>query len=297
MRTADRSSRRSRRHRGSALRSIFPAVAALIIVAAFVSGFALRSSHDLEGVSTDLEPDKTIDLQARGAALKLLDEAIRARFEERVNGALAALDQARRTDPSLPGVDVSFAALALGEKQFAEMRTAAIAAKGKNEHGAAANVLLGMDKWIARGPSDREMSAAADTASGYFREAIEADFFHAPAWFFWGEVLRYAGRESDGHIRALSALHRFNPWDSCDVLSAKVVFASADAGVLTFVGLGINEGSPWVRAAADSIRVPRNGEASTTPTTLSSYTAQRTIGALSDEPPVLATLRDFPKRQ
>ena len=105
-------------------------VAALAVFAAFASGFAWRSSHGLRSGSS-VEADKAADLQARGSALELLDEALRARREQRINGALSALDRARRTDPSLPGVDVSFAALALGEKQFAEMRTAAIAAKGK----------------------------------------------------------------------------------------------------------------------------------------------------------------------
>jgi hypothetical protein len=272
---------------------VFPVVAALAVFAAFASGFAWRSSHGLRSGSS-VEADKAADLQARGAALELLDEALRAQREQRINGALSALDRARRTDPSLPGVDVSFAALALGEKQFAEMRTAAIAAKGKNNHAAVASVLLGMDKWIARGPSDREMSAAADTASGFFSEAIEADFFHAPAWFFWGDVLRYAGREREGHLRSLAALHRFNPWDSADVLAAKIVFASAEAGASTFGGFGIDDGSPWVRAVADSVRAQGLVEISA-PTILSSYAAARTLGSLSDELSLLPVSRDSPQ--
>ena len=241
-----------------------------------------------------MEADKAADLQARGAALELLDEALRAQREQRINGALSALDRARRTDPSLPGVDVSFAALALGEKQFAEMRAAAMAATTKNDHAAAASVLLGMDKWIARGPSDREMSAAADAASGFFSEAIEADFFHAPAWFFWGDVLRYAGREREGYLHALAALHRFNPWDSADVLTAKIVFASAEGGASTFGGFGIDDGSPWVRAVADSLRAQGLVEISA-PTILSSYAAARTLGSLSDELSLLPVSRDSPQ--
>ena len=268
-------------------------VAALAVFAAFASGFAWRSSHGLRSGSS-VEADKAADFQARGAALELLDEALRAQREQRINGALSCLDRARRTDPSLPGVDVSFAALALGEKQFAEMRTAAIAAKGKNNHAAAASVLLGMDKWIARGPSDREMSAAADTASGYFSEAIEADFFHAPAWLFWGEVLRYAGREREGYLHALAALHRFNPWDSADVLTAKIVFASAEGGASTFGGFGIDDGSPWVKGIADSLRAA-GSNAGNLPAALPSYAAHRTMGALAEDPLFVAGLGNPPQ--
>ena len=253
-------------------------VAALAVFAAFASGFAWRSSHGLRS-GWSVEADKAADLQARGAALELLDEALRAQREQRINGALSALDRARRTDPSLPGVDVSFAALALGEKQLAEMRTAAMAAKAKNDHAAAASVLLGMDKWIARGPSDREMSAAADAASAHFAEATESDYFFAPAWFFWGDVLRYAGREDEGRAHAFAALHRFNPWDSSDVIAVKIVLASGES---VFAGFGVDDGSPLIQAASDLADATTSDGAGSL-STLAPYAARQTLTALSDE--------------
>lgn len=261
---------------------IFPLASLLVVGAAFVFGFAWQSSHETRGGPPRSAPDHAVDLQARAAALQLLDEALRAQREGRINGALSALNRARRTDPSLLGIDVSFAAFALGEKQLAEMRTAATAAAARNDDAAAANVLLGMGKWIERGASDREMSSAADAASAHFSDATEADFFHAPAWFFWAEVLRFAGRERDGHLRALAALHRFGPWDSADVLTAKIVFASAEGGASSFVGLGVDDDSPWVRAVGDTLRAA-GSSARSLPAALPSYAAQRTMGELAED--------------
>ena len=266
----------------------------LVVAAAFVFGFAWQSPHKSGGGTARSTPDKAVDLQARAAALEFLDEALRAQREGRINGALSAQDRARRADTSLPGVDISFAALAFGENEFAEMRAAATAAAKKGDHAAAANVLFGMGKWIERGASDREMASAADAASAHFSDAIEADYFHAPAWFFWGEVLRFAGRERDGHLRALAALHRFGPWDSADVLTAKMVFASAEGGASSFVGLGVDDDSPWVEAMAVALGASRP-DARNLPAALSPHASQRAMDALAGERLFVAGSGDFPR--
>lgn len=222
--------------------------------------------------------DKFANSPARQAALDAIDEAVRAKYEKRTTGALASLDQARRTDPSTPGLDISFAELALNEKQFIEMRVAANTAKKKGDHAAGAAVLLGMDKWLSRGPTDREMSAAADMASGYFAEAVDGDFFAAPAWFFFGDVFRYAGREGEGHRRALAALHRFNPWDSSDVIAAKIIFAAAEAGDTVFTGPTFLPDSPWVRALGNAANASEAGAGGRKP--LAPFAAQPTLRAL-----------------
>lgn len=215
-------------------------------------------------------------------ALDHIDNAIRAKHEKRTTGALGALDRARRADPSVSGFDITFAEIALNEKEFIEMRAAAGAAKKKDDHAASASVLLGMDKWINRGASDREMSAAADAAAAHFTEATESDYFHAPAWFFWGDVLRYAGREDEGRDRALAALHRFNPWDSSDVVSAKIVFASAEAGDPVFGSLEAGESFPWAQALEDF--GARSSTERGSLASLSPFAAQKTLVALGADP-------------
>jgi len=157
-----------------------------------------------------------------------------------------------------------------------------MAAKAKNDHAAAASVLLGMDKWIARGPSDRETSSAADAASAHFAESAKMDYFHAQVWFFWGDVLRYAGREDEGMDRALAALHRFNPWDSSDVIAVKIVSASAESGESVFAGFGVEDGSPLIQAASD-LADARTSDGAGSLSTLAPYAARQTLTALSGE--------------
>jgi len=261
---------------------LFLIASALLAVAGFFGGYTWQSKKTKAPAAVGAQPS---DTAASEAALTALDEAITAKHEKRVAGSLSALDRARRADPSAPGLDVAFAEIALNEKQFIEMRAAAGAAKKKVDHAAGASVLLGMDKWINRGASDREMSSAADAASAYFAEAIEADYFHAPAWFFWGDVLRYAGREDEGKDRALAAMHRFNPWDSSDAISAKIVFASAEAGDPVFGSLETGVTSPWAEALEDF--AARNSAKRETLASLAPFAARQTLRSLKDDLAVL----------
>ena len=270
-----------RRRRERATR-IFLLVAALLAVASFFGGYAWQSKKTKTRAAALVgrAPD---DTAARSAALAALDEAITAKSEKRTAGALSGLDRARRADPSVPGLDAAFAGIALNEKQFIEMRAAAATAKKKDDHAAGASVLLGMDKWINRGASDREMSSAADAASTHFAEAIETDYFHAPAWFFWGDVLRYAGREDEGSVRALAALHRFNPWDSADIIAVKIVLASDESGESVFAGFGVDDGSPLIQGASDLADATMSDGADSL-STLTPYAARQALSALSADP-------------
>lgn len=254
----------------------------LMAAANFFAGYYWQSAKMKARLATAVQtvPANT---EAREAALTALDEAISAKYEKRTAGALAALARARRTDPSAPGIDLLLAEIALNEKQFIEMRVAAGAASKEGEHAADAAVLLGVDKWLNRGASDREMSSAADAASAHFVEATEFDFFNAPAWFFWGDVLRYAGREDEGRDRALAALHRYNPWDSSDVIAAKIVFASAEAGDSVFGGFAVGEASPWIRAVGDCANT-RNSEEEANFSALVPFAARQTLLSLAADP-------------
>jgi len=276
----DQYERSSRRRKQAAIRAFF--VAALFLAAgAFAAGYFWKT-NSLRALRAAPLQEVTFAAPERQQALDLIDEAIRAKHEKRTSGALAALDRARKTDPSAPGVDIAFAELAFGEKQFIEMRAAAEAAERKNDHAAAANVLLGMDKWLNRGASDREMSSAADAASVYFADASDADYFAAPPWFFFADVLRYAGRESEGCDRALSALHRFQPWDSSDFLAAKVIFASAEARETVFGGVAFLPDSPFVRAASGFAAAQTPGT-SADPEGLVDTASQLTLRALASD--------------
>jgi hypothetical protein len=271
----------SRRRQQAAIRAFF-ATALFLVAGAFAAGYFWKT-NSLRALRAAPSPEVTSVGPERQQALDLIDEAIRAKHEKRTSGALAALDRARKTDPSAPGVDIAFAELALGEKQFIEMRAAAEAAKKKNDHATAANVLLGMDKWLNRGASDREMSSAAEAASVYFTEATDADFFAAPPWFFSADVLRYAGRVVEGRDRALAALHRFQPWDSSDFLAAKGIFASAETGETVFAVLDFLPDSPFVRAAS-GLATAQVARTSTDSASLADSASQLTLRALASDP-------------
>lgn len=244
---------RRRRNRPPArTKRVFAWVALVVCLASFSGGFlwkklGSRSSRAQPNVA-DIAPDPA----ARAEALREIDEALRARHEKRTSGALAALDRARRADPSLPGLQVAFAEIAFNEREFSELRKAAAAAQADATQSAAASVLLGVEKWLSRGGSDREMMSAADSASARFAEATETDFFAPAAWYFQADVLRYAGREEEGRVSAFRALVRYQPWDSPDLIAAKTIFASAEGGNTVFGSLAFLPDSPWVEAVTDS---------------------------------------------
>lgn len=248
------------------------------VLAGFLAGYWWHSSGaraQREGV------DRARAVSAATwTAVDAIDEAVRAKYEKRASGALSALDRARRADPAVPGLEVVFAEIAFDEKQFAEMRVAAAEAKKKSDHAAAANVLLGMDKWRDRGRRDREMAAAADSACVYFDDAAEEDFFAAQARFFGGDVLRYAGREKEGGRRALSALHRFGPWDSSDVIAAKAILASAEAGDVVLAGLAFIPDSPWACAVSETAKSSKP-RATAALADLAPFAAQPTLRAVA----------------
>lgn len=297
-----RSARRSawsRRIRDNA-RRLFAYAAGLCVVAGFCAGYFWQSaklgtnpvisyisdppslvapapqSDASGGVRINILNDARV---VRAAALDQIDEAIRARHEKRIAGALQALDRARRIDSSTPGLEVAFAEMALEEKQFVEMRAAADAAKRKKQDAAAACVLLGIDKWLSRGPSGQEVLLAAQSASASFAEALDLDFFNPQACFFLGDMLRYAGSEAEGRDRAFASLHRFNAWNSYDIILAKMFFASVENQDPFFGGLGLNDNAPRTRALSALVSTPTSGDGADL-TAFSALVAQRTLAIL-----------------
>jgi hypothetical protein len=248
------SSRRKRQRPPGRPKRVFVWIVSVVCLVAFGGGFVWRTvqlRNEGKGLlaSAKVSPDPA----ARANALRELDEALRARHEKRTSGALAALDRARRADSSLPGLRIAFAEIAFNEQEFSELRKAAALARTDANQAAAASVLLGVEKWLSRGGGDREMLSAADSASSQFAEATQADLFAPAAWYFWADVLRYAGREEEGRDAAFRALCRYQPWDSADLISAKAILASGEAGDSVVGGLTFLPASPWVQAVADSV--------------------------------------------
>jgi len=269
--------RKSRKAAARRRQRIFLLSAALAVATAFAAGYFWKS-RALRALRTP-DPRTSAATEERRKALAAMDDALRAKFEKRMAGRLAALDRARHDDPQAPALDILFAEAALESRQFDEMRAAATRARAKGDHIAGAELLFGLDKWINRGSGDRELATSSANAAIHFTASTEADFAFASAWFFWGDVLRYAGNEAEGRARALSALHRFNPWDSSDVIAAKATFASAEAGNSALGALPFLPDSPWTRAAANLASRRQTGE-TPAPESLTPFGAQPAIRAL-----------------
>lgn len=209
---------------------IFPFAAIASVLLCFLIGY-LWASNARRPVTAPARVAIAGEAPGRRAALDALDEAMQARYEGRTADALDALQRARTADPRTPGLDILLAEISSEDQNAAMMLAAARKAEKDGAYSAEAQFLMGLHRWMTRGPDARASSDAADTAVFHFTEANRADFFFAPAWFFSGDVSRYVGREAEGYRHAVGALHRLNPWDSHGIVDLKLSLAADEAGM------------------------------------------------------------------
>lgn len=209
---------------------MFVGATALFCIGFCFAGYAWQSEKLRQQKIPSLTEPLPTNGAARAKALEAIDEAITARSEDRLTGAYNALDRARTADPLAPSMDLLFAMLALKQGDAQSARLAVRSAIRKNQNLVDANVLLGVERWRARGPGNIETGTAAEEASRLFAEAVQADLFDSGAHFFWAEVLRGSGLEAEGHLHAVGALHRMNPWQSASIISAKAALAAEEFG-------------------------------------------------------------------
>jgi hypothetical protein len=184
-----------------------------------------------DGMTTTVASEPAAVSPRREEALVAFDEALHAAYERRFGEAGRALARAEAVDPALPGVDIARGIIAFDSGNLPEVHAAARSALAKGQFLSDANMLLGLEAWAVRSGDQASLSTAAANASASFSAAAEAAFFSAPPWYFWGDVLRYSGREDEGLDRARGALHRLHPWDSATLVSAKLLLAADEAGL------------------------------------------------------------------
>jgi hypothetical protein len=231
VRRRSRGSSRARRRKHTIIVIAFSATA-VAFAASFVAGNAwglhrMRAFAARAGAAQNEPSDRV----ARATALDAIDEAVTANYEGRKDQALAAIERARAADPAAPALDILRAQLALEAGNIGEARSFALASKQRQENVAGASLFLALDAWSGRGADDARQSQAIDTANLYFVEGAEANLFDSSLWFFWGDLLRSAGREKEGQMRASEALHRLNLWDSHLMLSLWLVSAADEGGL------------------------------------------------------------------
>ena len=210
-------------------RSLLWACAVLILlasVAGFVTGRGWRNTEQQDSPA----PDLPITAEQHAAALRLVDEAVTARHEDRIHRAVNAIAEARRLAPDLPGLDIFVGEIAWEHRDAVTLRRAALEALDRGHNDSAAKLLLALGKWITHSGQDTAILGAS--VRQLLGEAEEASFSNAAPFFFHGEVSRLLADGEEAHRKLLGALHRHTPWASASLLEIKMQLAAAAAADL-----------------------------------------------------------------
>ena len=204
---------------------IFCTVAVLIIVSSFVASFFW---HRLQlrrlAAASDISPSTE---EQRASALRSLDEAVRARYEERMDDAMAQLAMAQQADPQLPGPELLAGEIALQQRDTDALSRASANALQRGDSEASAKLLAALGVWLRRG--ELGVERAGPQAKQLLLEAAESSPSEASVHFFHGELSRQLGEGTAAHAYLLSALRRQSPWKSSALLRVKMQLAAAEA--------------------------------------------------------------------
>ena len=206
-------------------RIIFCTVSALVVLSSFVASFFW---HRLQlrrlAAASDILPATE---EQRASALRSLDEAVRARYEERMDDAVAQLAMAQQTDPQLPGLELLAGEIALQRRDTDALSRASANASRRGDSEAPAKLLAALGVWLRR--SELGVERAGPQAKQLLLEATESSPSDASVHFFHGELSRQLGEGSAAHAYLLSALRRQCPWKSSALLRVKMQLAAAEA--------------------------------------------------------------------
>lgn len=215
-----RLSRRGLRRR-QMRRNLVWAVCLLFLAGGFAGGFFWRQAKSKPAAPEESRSAAVGEAQ-QAEAYRLFDEAVRARYEERWQGAMNALAEARRVFPEVKGIDILVAEIALEQKDAKTLRAAAGRALQRGDNVASANLLLALESWMKRGEE-------GESAKQFLGEALQDSPSNAVAHFVRGELSRLLGDGGEAHRNMLAALHRQVPWVSSSLLLLKMHLAAREA--------------------------------------------------------------------
>jgi hypothetical protein len=228
MRRATPTHRQSRRalRRRQLRRYLFWAVSLVLVTNAFVGGFIWQRVRS-ERPAPAQPVFKSASEAQQALARRSLDEAVRARFEERSLATMNALAEARRADPDMPGLDVLAGEIALQRRDTDALHRASVNASRPGDNEASGKLLAALGAWLRRG--ELGVDRAGPQARQLLLEAAESSPSEAAVHFFHGELSRQLGEGSAAHAYLLSALRRQFPWKSSALLRVKMQLAAAEA--------------------------------------------------------------------
>jgi hypothetical protein len=219
-----RSARYAARRRQRLGRALFW-ISAVFVGLAFAGGFIWRSGW-LRPPAVEAAP-VAVPAEQRAGAYQLLDEAVRARHEERAQGALNAATRARNLDPDVPGLDFFVAEVAWQNRDAMLVRHAAGESLRRGHNVSGSKLLLALVKWSTRNVDDSQVVGASVVEM--LSEVAGESPSDSAAYFFHGEVSRLLGDGAAAHRQLLGALHRQVPWTSATLLSTKEQLVAAEA--------------------------------------------------------------------
>jgi len=200
---------------------------AVFILLASIAGFVTGRGWWKTSQEDSPPPDLPTTAEQRAAALRLVDEAVTARHEDRIQGSVNAITEARRLAPDLPGLDVFVGEIAWERRDAGTVRRAALEALDGGHNESAAKLLLALEKWMTR--SGQDTAVLGESVRQLLGEAEEASLSNAAPFFFHGEVSRLLADGGGAHRKLLGALHRQTPWASTSLLEVKLQLAAAEA--------------------------------------------------------------------
>lgn len=224
-----RASRRAMR-RQLVLRRMFLVLSALLISGAFVGGFRSRQAKsDNNSVLAGQPAVAEASREHKAEALCFFDEAVRARYEGRLQGAMNSVTAARRLDPQIKGIDSFIGEVAIEQKDLGTVRQAADRAFERGESKLSAHLFYAFEAWMQRGHKGTERAGA--TAKQALLEAAQEEPSNASSRVFLGELHRMLGDGSKAARYLRAALLRQEPWQSYDTLAIKFQLTVIEAEV------------------------------------------------------------------
>lgn len=233
-----RQSRRSLQKHAVLRRAVW-AFSVTLCLGAFVSGFVFQRHKPKEQAAPQQispqdpqQPAPQVAQEQKEEALRLIDEAVRAKYEGRTDEALRIAQRARQIDPSVRGVDILAGEIAIESPDPEKHQKALLAANSALDRGedtAGARLVLALGTWQEQDGGDAAGFTARTRALRLIGEAAD-EFPSAPALhFFWSEMLAPSGQYRAVHGRMLTAMHCAQPWHSAVLIARKASFASRDA--------------------------------------------------------------------
>jgi hypothetical protein len=210
-----------------------------LVAASAAAGFAWGRSSSAVRQSVSATTIDPAIAEQKARALALMDEAVKAKFQERTGEALASIARAKSAYPGIMGTELLSAAIAVesddADKASETTRLASDAlARGEDE--ASARLLLAMGTWLQAGSG---LSGRFDSRANALRrmeEAAGAGPWEPTTQFFWGEFLAFSGDTEASQAKWQGALHRLQPWHSHSMLALKSSLAASEASARSSSG-------------------------------------------------------------